>query len=156
MANSEKKAATSGARFETMNDIFKSSIEKFGDRDLFGTKKDGTWHWTKYKEFGGMVDSFRGALADLGVKRGDIVAIISDNRVEWAVTAYASFGLAAALVPMYEAMLEKDWEFIAKDCGAKILVVAKKDILEKTKKFFDSVPTLKHIICLDDVDDTEG
>ena len=138
-----------------MNDIFRSSIEKFGDRDLFGTKKNGSWSWTKYKEFGEMVDSFRGALADLGVKRGDIVAIISDNRVEWAVTAYASFGLAAALVPMYEAMLEKDWEFIAKDCGAKILVVAKKDILEKTKKFFDSVPSLKHIVCLEDVEDTD-
>ncbi|MEO7114182.1 MAG: AMP-binding protein, partial [Polyangiaceae bacterium] len=105
----------SADRFDTMNDIFRSSIDKYGERQLFGTKKSGEWHWTKYKEFGDMVDKFRGALADLGVKRGDLIAVIADNRVEWAVTAYAAFGLGAALVPMYEAMLDKDWEFIAKD-----------------------------------------
>ena len=138
------------ARFETMNDIYRSSIDKFGERELFGTKKAGTWHWTKYKEFGQMVEQLRGGLADLGVKRGDLIAVIADNRVEWAVTAYAAFGLGAALVPMYEAMLDKDWEFIAKDCQAKILVVAKKDILEKTKKFLDSVKSLEHIITFED------
>ncbi|MEO8800801.1 MAG: long-chain fatty acid--CoA ligase [Polyangiaceae bacterium] len=142
-----------GARFETMNDIFRSSIAKYPSNELFGTKANGSWHWTSYKEFGGMVDSFRGALAHLGMKRGDIVAIIADNRVEWAVTAYACFGLGVALVPMYEAMLDKDWEFIAKDCGAKAIVVANKTILSKTKKFFDTVPTLEHIICLEDVEE---
>ncbi|MEO8878557.1 MAG: long-chain fatty acid--CoA ligase [Polyangiaceae bacterium] len=146
----------SADRFETMNDIFRSSISNFGGRQLFGTKKAGSWNWTTYKEFGEMVDQFRGALADLGVKRGDLIAVIADNRVEWAVTAYAAFGLGAALVPMYEAMLVKDWEFIAKDCKASMLVVAKKDILEKTKKFFDSVPSLKHIITFEDAEESDS
>jgi long-chain acyl-CoA synthetase len=145
----------SADRFETMNDIFRSSIDKYGERQLFGTKKSGSWNWTTYKEFGEMVDKFRGALADLGVKRGDHICVIADNRVEWAVTAYAAFGLGAAVVPMYEAMLDKDWEFIAKDCKASMLVVAKKDILEKTKKFFDSVPSLKHIITMEDADESD-
>jgi long-chain acyl-CoA synthetase len=145
----------SADRFETMNDIFRSSIGAFGSRPLFGTKKAGSWNWTSYKEFGDMVDKFRGALADLGVKRGDHICLIADNRVEWAVTAYAAFGLGAAVVPMYEAMLDKDWEFIAKDCQASMLVVAKKDILEKTKKFFDSVPSLKHLITFEDAEESD-
>ncbi len=145
----------SADRFETMNDIFRSSIDKYGERQLFGTKKSGSWNWTTYKEFGEMVDKLRGALADLGVKRGDHICVIADNRVEWAVTAYAAFGLGAAVVPMYEAMLDKDWEFIAKDCKASMLVVAKKDILDKTKKFFDSVPSLKHIITMEDADEND-
>jgi long-chain acyl-CoA synthetase len=145
----------SADRFETMNDIFRSSIDAFGNRPLFGTKKAGSWNWTSYKEFGEMVDKFRGALADLGVKRGDHICLIADNRVEWAVVAYAAFGLGAAVVPMYEAMLDKDWEFIAKDCQASMLVVAKKDILEKTKKFFDSVPSLKHLITFEDAEESD-
>ena len=53
-------------------------------------------------EFGQQVDSFRGGLASLGVTKGDRVALISNNRVEWAVTAYATYGLGACIVPMYE------------------------------------------------------
>jgi acyl-CoA synthetase (AMP-forming)/AMP-acid ligase II len=41
------------------------------------------------------------------VGRGDKVAIISNNRVEWAVAMYAVTGVGAQLVPMYEAQLKK-------------------------------------------------
>ncbi len=134
------------ARFDTLVDIFRNSIAKFADRELFGTKKNGAWEWTTYAQFGRQVDGLRGGLAGLGLKRGDAMAIISDNRVEWAVTAFAGFGLGVALVPMYEAQLEKDWEFIIKDCSAKVLVVSKQAILSKVKKFLEAIPTLEHII----------
>ncbi|WP_394838907.1 long-chain fatty acid--CoA ligase [Pendulispora rubella] len=137
------------AHFDTLVDIYNRSIEKFADRELFGTKKEGVWHWITYREFGKQVDGFRGGLAGLGLTRGDAVAIIADNRVEWAVSAYACFGLGIALVPMYEAQLEKDWEFIVRDCGAKALVVSKKDILQKAKKLLELIPTLQHIIVME-------
>lgn len=136
-------------RFQTLVDVFKQSSQTFRDRELFGTKVDGTWKWTTYKEFEALVEQARGGLADLGVQRNDVVAIIADNRVEWAVVAYACFTLGAALVPMYEAMLEKDWEFIVRDCGAKVLVVAKNAIHAKTKGFVGGVPSCKHVIDLE-------
>jgi long-chain acyl-CoA synthetase len=145
---------TETARFETLVDIFKHATAKFPERELFGTKKGGVWKWTKYAEFKTMVDQLRGGLASIGVKKGDAIAIIADNRVEWAATAYAAFGLGAALVPMYEAQLDKDWEFIVEDCAAKVLVVAKKDILEKTKKFLGKIASLEHIIVLDPIEDS--
>ena len=43
-----------------------------------------------------MVTAFRGGLASLGVGRGDLVAIIADNRVEGAVACYATYGLGAS------------------------------------------------------------
>jgi long-chain acyl-CoA synthetase len=135
-------------RFETLVDIFKSSIQAFPDRELFGTKRDGQWHWTTYAEFGKETDKFRAGLKSIGVEAGDKIAVIADNRVEWAVAAYACFGLGAALVPMYEAQLEKDWEFIIRDCDAKVAIVASDAILEKTKKFLETIPSLKHIVSL--------
>src|ERR1700719_2489691 len=123
------------ARFENLVDIFDHATKEFGPRELFGTKTNGVWVWTSYTQFAEATGKVRGGLASIGVARGDKVAVIADNRVEWAVIAYACFGLGAAMVPMYEAQHDKDWEFIVRDCEAKVLVVANKAILDKTTKF---------------------
>jgi long-chain acyl-CoA synthetase len=136
------------ARFENLVDVFDHAISQFPSRELFGTKKNGTWVWTTYAEFASQVNKARGGLAGLGITPGggrDKVAVIADNRVEWAVLEYACFGLGAAMVPMYEAQHEKDWEFIINDCDAKIVVAANKAIVEKVQKFFKG-----NIICLED------
>ncbi len=144
------------AHFENLVDVFDQSIAEFSSRELFGTKKNGTWTWTTYAEFGAQVNELRGGLASIGVTRGDKVAVIADNRVEWAVIAYACFGLGASMVPMYEAQHDKDWEFIVRDCEAKVLVCATEAIVGKTKKFFAEIPTLKHIVSLEDRDGEGG
>ena len=141
-------------RYETLIDIYETSIKSFGHRELFGTKRGGRWEWTSYAEFGKKVDAFRGGLASLGIGKGDAVAMIANNRVEWAVAAYATYGLGAMFVPMYEAQQPKEWEFILKDCEAKLLVVANEAILEKTKPFLDQIPQLKNIVSL--ADSTNG
>ncbi len=134
--------------FQTLVDVYESSIKSYPTRQLFGTKKNDVWVWTTYAEFGKMVEKLRGGLASLGLKKGDRIAIISNNRVEWAVFAYAAFGLGLSFVPMYEAQHDKEWEFIVKDCEAKALVVASEAIFERTKPLLKSVPSLKHLICL--------
>jgi long-chain acyl-CoA synthetase len=137
-------------RFETLLDIETYSLKAFPERKLFGTKKEGTWTWTTYGEFGKMIERMRGGLASLGLTRGDRLAVIANNRVEWAVCAYAAFGLGVAYVPMYEAQNEKDWKFIVNDCEAKVLIVANEKILAKAKSFLGgTIPSLKHIVVLD-------
>src|SRR5688572_28561566 len=118
-------------KHETLVDIYTDALKTFPDQPLFGTKKGGKWTWMNYLEFGRKTDAFRAGLASLGVKKGDRVAIIANNRPEWAIAAYACYGLGLAFVPMYEAQLPKDWEFIVKDCEAKVLIVATDAIAEK-------------------------
>lgn len=137
------------AKFQTLVDIYQGAIKTFPDNPLFGTKSGGKWSWMTYLEFGRKTDAFRAGLASLGLERGDRVAIISNNRAEWAIAAYACFGLGAAFVPMYEAQAQKDWEFIVKDCEAKVLIVATDAIAEKTKGLFDAIPSLQHIVSMD-------
>jgi long-chain acyl-CoA synthetase len=138
----------SSPKFETLVDLFERSVRLYGGRDLFGVKKDGVWTWTKYAEVGKLVDDFRGGLASLGIKRGDNVAIIANNRAEWAVAAYACYGLGAALVPMYEAQLAKEWTFIVNDCQAVALIAATEDIYKKALEIPEKAPSLKHVIGL--------
>jgi long-chain acyl-CoA synthetase len=136
-------------RFKSLVDLFQTAMTTYADRELFGTKRDGKWTWTHYREFATMVDGFRGGLASVGVQRGDNVAIIANNRVEWAVGAYACYGLGAAYVPMYEAQHPKEWEFILRDCEAKVLIVAGKEILAKAKPFLDAIPSLRCVVVID-------
>jgi long-chain acyl-CoA synthetase len=136
-------------RFKTLVELFRHAVATYPSRQLFGTKRDGRWTWITYRDFGGMVDRLRAGLASLGVQRGDSVAIVANNRVEWAVAAYACYGLGAAFVPMYEAQNPKEWEFIARDCEAKILLVADETILKKARAFADTIPSLKTIVVID-------
>ena len=137
------------AKFQTLVDVYHDAVKTFPDSPLFGTKRGGQWEWMTYLEFGKQTDAFRAGLAALGLKRGDRVAIIANNRPEWAVAAYACFGLGVAFVPMYEAQLAKDWEFIVKDCEATAVIAATDAIVEKTKGFLDTIPGLANIISLD-------
>jgi long-chain acyl-CoA synthetase len=137
-------------RFKTLVELLAQAVQRHGGRDLFGTKKDGRWIWTTYGEFGSLVDRFRAGLASLGVQRGDNVAIIANNRVEWAVAAYACYGLGAAFVPMYEAQHAKEWEFIVRDCEAKALIVASEGILSKARAFAPDIPSLRALVVLDE------
>jgi long-chain acyl-CoA synthetase len=139
-------AMSSTARFETLVDIFNFATREYASRDLFGTKKGTAWVWSTYADFKRDVDAVRAGLAERGLRPGDKAAIISNNRVEWAVAAYACFGLGVAFVPMYEAQLDKDWEFIINDCGAKALIVANDAILEKTKGLLQAAPSLELIV----------
>lgn len=137
---------SSAVQFETLVDIYKHSVGRYASRELFGEKKNGTWSWMTYGQFAQLTNDLRGGLAQLGVGPGDKVAIISNNRSEWAIGAYATYTLGAAYVPMYEAQLERDWEYILKDCGAKVLFVPDEKFAAKIEKFRSNLPALEHVI----------
>lgn len=133
-------------KFETLVDVFLQSTAHFGPRPLFGEKKNGQWSWMTYARFGQMVDDLRGGLAQLGVTSGDRVAVISNNRHEWAVGAYACYTLGASYVPMYEQQQEKEWKYILNDCGAKVVFAATDSIASKVKGMQSELSKLEHVI----------
>ena len=85
-----------------------------------------------------------------GVDKYDRVAIISNNRVEWAVIAAAAYSLSAAIVPMYEAQLPNDWTYILNDSGSCVVFCATQEIFDSVQKdVLPSTPSVKASICLD-------
>lgn len=136
-------------QFSSLVDMQVRSCKDYANNKLFGTKKDGVYQWITYGQFAAMVNNFRGALALLDVKPSDKVAIIANNRVEWAVAAYATYSLGAHYVPMYESQLPKDWKYILEDSGTAVLIAANKSIYDVTAPWVDEIEHLKHVICLD-------
>jgi len=135
--------------FDSLVDLGEKSCAKHAARDLFGTKTGSDWTWTTYAQFKGQVDACRAGLAHLGVGRGDKVAIVSDNRTEWAVACYATYGRAAAFVPMYEAQKADEWAFILEDSACKVVLGAKKATYEKLVALQKDLPALTRVIGID-------
>ncbi|MFA6032998.1 MAG: long-chain fatty acid--CoA ligase [Myxococcota bacterium] len=136
---------------DNLVDLFENAISKFGNNDLFGLKSEDkkSLIWTKYREIGERVDNLRAGLASLGLKKGDAVGVISNNRPEWIVGAFATYGLGCRYVPMYEAELEKVWKYIISDSGLKVLIVSKQAIYDKLKNVKTEIPTLEHIFVME-------
>ncbi|HEX4478432.1 MAG TPA: long-chain fatty acid--CoA ligase [Polyangiaceae bacterium] len=131
-------------------DLLNHGVGRFADRQLFGVpQNDGSFEWKTFGEFARLVDQFRAGLAGLGVQRGDRVAVISNNRLEWAVGANACYGLGASYVPMYEAQLDEEWKYILADSGAKVCLVADSKIEARIHKMESALPALEHVICFD-------
>ena len=74
--------------------------------------------------------------------------MISTNRSEWVVCAFATYGLSARLVPMYEAELFSMWRYIIEDAEIKILFVSKKEIYEKLKNLPGEISTLRRVVLM--------
>ena len=134
------------ARFTSLAEMFERLVASFSGRDLFCTKRNGRFTWLTYGEVGRLVDDCRSGLAARGIGRGDKVRIVSNNRVEWAVLAYAALGLGAVVVPMYEAQQPKEWTYIATNCGASVVAVGTAEAFHQWQELREHVPTLRHLI----------
>jgi long-chain acyl-CoA synthetase len=132
--------------FETLVELYERSCKDFASHDLFGVKHDDHWHWLTYAEFGERVDDFRAGLVRLGIGPGDRIAMVANNCVEWAVAAYATYGLRAAFVPMYEAQAADEWIFILKDCAARAVIASTNSIFDTLNTRRREVPSLEQVI----------
>jgi long-chain acyl-CoA synthetase len=135
--------------FSNLVELYQRACKDFGPHDLFGTKHGDHWHWMSYAEFGERVDEFRAGLAGLGIGPGDRVAIVANNCAEWAIAAYATYGLRAAFVPMYEAQVTDEWVFILKDCAARAVIASRREIFDTLVARQGELPQLEHVIGID-------
>lgn len=121
------------ACFSTLPELLAESLSKYGAKPLFGTRKDSEspYEWMTYAEFGAEVSRFKGLLKARGLKEGQPLAVIANNRPEWAVAAYAAFSLGLPVVPMYESQRPKEWEYIIRHSGAAALVSSSIHHLER-------------------------
>jgi len=135
---------------DNLVDIFENSVSKYPNNQLIGEKDSaGVYQWLTYSQIAARVNNLRAGLSTIGIKAGDTVGIIANNRKEWVIGEIATQGLGAAYVPMYEKELVSMWKYILKDAAVKVLFVSKPDVLEKVKNFPAEIPTLKHIFLIE-------
>ncbi|MFA5624485.1 MAG: AMP-dependent synthetase/ligase, partial [Bradymonadales bacterium] len=120
--------------YRNLAGLLEHSASKFGSRKIFGEKRNGQYEWITYAEFSKKVRRLRRSLHELGLLKGERIAIIANNSVAWAMCAYAAYGLGAVIVPMYEVQSTEDWKYILNDSEAKFVFVSKTKIAEAIAK----------------------
>jgi long-chain acyl-CoA synthetase len=135
---------------DNLVELIENSLEKYPDNKMFGTKnKDGEYEWITYREVGERIDNLRGGLGQAGIEKGDAVGIIANNRKEWAIAAYATFGLGGRYIPMYEKELVKIWKHIINDGGIKLLLVATREIYDQIEAMREELPGLEKVYLIE-------
>ena len=125
------------------------SANRFSTFSAFLTRTEGSYRGISSREVLLKVAALAGAFREMGVGAGDRVALLSENRLEWALTDYAVLGLGAVTVPLYSTLLEGDVEFILHDSGSKVIIVSTGDQLKKVLAIRAGVPELKFVVAMD-------
>lgn len=108
-------------------------------------KRNGKWNNYSTKEYAEIVDNISYGLLQLGITRGDKVAIISTNRPEWNFCDFGASQLGCVTVPMYPTISESDYQYILNNSETKVVFVETLEIYQKIAAVKNAVPTLKHI-----------
>jgi long-chain acyl-CoA synthetase len=139
---------------KTLISIFLDSVARHRKPALFmrrhaDTAGKGRWESLSSERARADVEGFALGLAALGVRRGDRVALLSENRYEWAVTDLATLGQGAVTVPIYPTLTAPQCRYILDNAEARVCVVSNAAQLEKLLAIADSLPRLATIVVMD-------
>jgi len=135
--------------FRTLCDIpgrLRSEVDK---PDQLLHKQEGSWRAISTRQFCDRVRDLAVGLRSIGVRSGDRIAVLSENRPEWTITDYAALSAGAATVPIYPTLLPDQVEFILRDSGARVAFVSTPDQLAKVLAVRPSLPELREIVVFD-------
>jgi long-chain acyl-CoA synthetase len=133
-----------------LNELFYQAMDAYGDKPVaLRVKRAGTWVDISYRELLEQVEAAGMGLRALGVNPGDRVALLSENRPEWAIMDYACLTAGCADVPVYPTLPAAQTAYILNDSGAVAICVSNRDQLDKILQIRDQLPDLKHIIAFD-------
>ncbi len=147
MAIDAKNAKPSGA--STTPDVFNRTVREKGDRVAMRHKKLGLWHdisWNQYQETARHIGC---ALIDMGLQKGDHVAIIGDNCPEWVMIDMGVQCAGGVAVGVYTTNAWQEVEYVVAHSESVFLFAENEEQLDKWLNFRDNVPNLKKVIVWD-------
>src|SRR5271169_6880813 len=133
----------------TLNDIFFAATERNLDRVML-YREAGKWLPISSSDLHRNVAGTVRALQDLGVQRGDRVAILSENRPEWSTADFAILLLGAVTVPVYSTLTPEQTAYTLRDSGASIVFVSTENQLRKVQSILPQTQ-VKRIVVMDHV-----
>ncbi len=133
----------------TIYEVVRDSAVRFASRTVVEYRKSGKPFSLTYEELWKSVMGLRRGFAQLGLSKGDRCAILSENRVEWAITDLACQCLGVITVPIYPTLPTEQVVQLLNDSGSIILVVSDAKQFAKIKDYKDACPTIKELVVID-------
>jgi long-chain acyl-CoA synthetase len=136
-------------RSKTLADLLPNAASRNPSRGAFLFKNDaGTWEEASYEDVAADVRSLTLGLIDLGIGRGDKIAILGNTRPEWTLFDFAAMSAGATVVPIYQTNSASECQYVLEHSESRAVVVENQDQLAKVLEVKDSLPALEQIILM--------
>lgn len=133
----------------TLHGMFIESARTNASRTAFVQRVDGEWHETTFTAALERTEAIGAGLLELGIARGDRVAILAMSSVEWTLADYAILGTAATTVPIYQTSSDEECRYILGNADASVVFVEDRHQLAKLREGRDEIPDLRTIVVFD-------
>ncbi len=141
----------------TLNELFFTAVERFGTKQAALRSKDGdTWKDITHQELARRVKHAALGLKELGIRPGERVAILSQNRPEWAMADFATLTAGCADVPVYPTLPAAQVAYILNDSDARAVFVEDAEQFDKIAAVRDATPTIGSVIVFAVAEGMEG
>ena len=125
------------------------ALGRHAKADALSLKKGGQWLYIPGEAIIQRVRAVALGLSALGIKKGDRVALLSENRPDWSVVDLAILSLGAVNVPIYTTQAPEQVRYILEDSGARVLFVSGKKVFRHARPGVEPVETLERIVFFD-------
>ena len=133
----------------TLNQLFFDAVERHDRPNALQVKVAGTYQPISHRTLAERVRRTALGLRALGVPRGAKVALLSENRPEWAIADYACLTSGITDVPIYPTLPAEQMVYILKDAGVVAMFVSTAQQAEKVAQVRGELPALQHVIAFD-------
>ncbi len=133
----------------TIPEMFRRTVERNQDKTALMYKAEGEYRPITYPEYAEQVRNLALGLSGLGLKHGARVALLSENRPEWAYVDLAVTGIGAVNVPLYATLPPPQVEYIIRDSESQFVIVSHAKQLAKVLEVRANLPLVTHIIVMD-------
>jgi long-chain acyl-CoA synthetase len=143
-------------QISTINDLFRRVAAAANPRAVLWQDEFGLWQPISSDQIYQRVRALAEAFLSWGVQKGDRIALIAENRWEWAVTDFAALAIGAVDVPIYPTLTGEQEAALVADAGCRIAVVSTRQQFDKLNAVRDRTQ-LEHIVIMDSLGrDSQG
>ncbi|MGB6975144.1 MAG: long-chain fatty acid--CoA ligase [Terracidiphilus sp.] len=132
----------------TINDLFFRLTEARNRRAMLWQDEFGNWQPISSEQIYQRVRRLGRAFLERGAKKGDRIALVSENRWEWAVTDFATLAIGAANVPIYPTLTGEQIAALLRDADCRIAVVSSRAQFDKLNAVRGQT-ALEHVVMMD-------
>ena len=130
-------------------DIPAYQLSNFPNEAMFVTKRNGKWEPMSTASFMQQAHDLSKGLLTIGIERGERVALVSPNRVEWNLMDIAIQQIGAIVVPVYPNISENDYRYIFNDASVRYAFVGTEELYSKITNIQKDIPTLQQVYAFD-------
>jgi long-chain acyl-CoA synthetase len=135
--------------FPNLVTMFFTRAAEQGDKPFLWAKKDREWTAISWRETAERVASLAAALKRLGLRRGELVMLVSENRPEWCIADLAIMAAGCVTVPTYTTNTERDHQHILDDSGARAVIVSTQKLAKSLLPAAQRTSGCEHVIAIE-------